>query len=945
MSRYRRAGPLLERDAEQQALADGVRRAGEGDGGLVLVEGPAGIGKSSLLDACVVEAERAGLGVLRVRGDELVMESSFAAVRELFWAEVRAIGVGQLEGASALASPVFAAEPWDGSDRDRVSSVLYGLYWLTADLTARRPLAIVVDDAQWLDAASARFLEYLARRIDELPVTLMVALRAGEPSGRAELGVALAQYAARRLRPSPLSEEASGQVVRGVLGARADDALCRYCHTATLGNPFYLGELAAALEAEGGRPTVERAARVASLGPEAIGASVLVRLARLGDDCERLAEALAVLGPDSSLRHAAALAGLPREGARAAADRLHAAEVISAGAALSFVHPIVGEAVASQLPPARTATLHGQAARLLGADDSSTDRVAAHLLFAEPYGDEWVVDVLRAAAREALARGAPEAAVSCLRRARQEPPVAAMRVDVLVELGRAEALLPTPHDFTALREARDRAGTAPERAEIAYELALALFGVLRNGEAIAVLEDALNDDAALEDATAMRLESALIGGGIGDLDVSPRLMARAERYVERARSGAIEDPLMLSSLAQTAVIAGTSADEAATFAHRALQDRRLLTEWLNAGYVGAVLALCWSDRSRDAIAAIDAGMAEALRRGSAPMLLQLSYFEADAALRCGDLELAEGYAQRAFELGIEFGAEYVARMWLPIVLIERGRGEEAAEMLETVEFGATSDPYENGLLAHRGRVRVARGENEAGLADLLQAGRRAAAAGVCLSTAIEWVPPASIALCRLGRRDDARALVGRELREAVDYGAPRRHGLALAASASLDLGDAGLAGLRDAADILDRCDARLDAARVRVELGVRRHQRGERDVARSLLRDGLETAHDCGAWSLAERARAELVATGARPRRAVRTGPGALTPAELRAARMAAEGLSNRQIAQALFVSTKTIEGQLSQAYAKLGIRSRAELAAALGEAERSRGADRPIPV
>ena len=97
--------------------------------------------------------------------------------------------------------------------------------------------------------------------------------------------------------------------------------------------------------------------------------------------------------------------------------------------------------------------------------------------------------------------------------------------------------------------------------------------------------------------------------------------------------------------------------------------------------------------------------------------------------------------------------------------------------------------------------------------------------------------------------------------------------------------------------------------------------------------------------SRAERARAELVATGARPRRAVRTGPGALTPAELRAARMAAEGLSNRQIAQTLFVSTKTIEGQLSQAYAKLGIRSRAELAAALGDAERPYGADRPIPV
>jgi DNA-binding CsgD family transcriptional regulator len=572
-------------------------------------------------------------------------------------------------------------------------------------------------------------------------------------------------------------------------------------------------------------------------------------------------------------------------------------------------------------------------------------RVAAHLLFAEPYGDAWVVDALRTAAQEALARGAPEAAVSCLRRAQQEPPPPGARVKVLVELGRAEALLPTAHDFTALREARVLAGTPWERAEIAYELALALFGVLRNSEAIAVLEDALGDDAVLDDATVMRLESALIGGGIGDLDGSPRLLARAERYLERARRGEIDDPLMLSSLAQTAVIAGTSAYQAAALARRALEDWRLLTRWLNAGYVGAVLALCWSGRPREAIAATDAGLAEALRRGSAPMLLQFSYFGADAALRCGELDLAEGYAQRAFELGTELGAEHVARMWLPIVLLERGHIDAAAAMLETVEIRATSDPYENELLAHRGRVRVARGEDGAGLADLLEAGRRADAAQVCLSTAVDWVASASISLRRLGRHDDARRLADRELRQALSYGDPRRHGLALATRASLDLSDAGLVGLREAAEILDRCGARLERARVCVELGIGHRQRGGRDAARSSLWEGLEIAHSCGAWALAERARAELVATGARPRRALRTGPGALTPAELRAARMAVEGLSNRQIAQALFLSTKTIEGQLSQAYAKLGIRSRAGLATALGTTERPTDEDRPILV
>ena len=262
-----------------------------------------------------------------------------------------------------------------------------------------------------------------------------------------------------------------------------------------------------------------------------------------------------MLGPDASLRHAAALAGLTRDRAGAAADRLHEAELVAAGTSLSFVHPIVAESVSSQLPPARRAALHGQAARMLEADEAPVDRVAAHLLFAEPRRSP---GGRRPEARRGRGPGPgrPRGRVSCLRRAQLEPPPPEARVAVLVELGRAEALLPTTQDYGTLREALARAATPPERAEIAYELALALFGVMRNAEAIAVLEAALADDDGVDAATVARLEAALIGGGIGDLTQSPRLLARAQRHLDAARRGEIDDPLMISTLAQVTAVAG-----------------------------------------------------------------------------------------------------------------------------------------------------------------------------------------------------------------------------------------------------------------------------------------------------------------------------------------------------------------------------------------------------
>ena len=155
--------------------------------------------------------------------------------------------------------------------------MLHGLYWLVANLADRRPLLLILDDAHWIDPASARFLLYLARRIESLPVCLLAAARPGEGADPIGVVPALSAVADTILRPSPLSELGAGVLVRRELGPRADDELCRSCREATGGNPFYLQALTAALLTEGGRPTVELARHVRALGTGALGRSLLVR--------------------------------------------------------------------------------------------------------------------------------------------------------------------------------------------------------------------------------------------------------------------------------------------------------------------------------------------------------------------------------------------------------------------------------------------------------------------------------------------------------------------------------------------------------------------------------------------------------------------------------------------------------------------------------------------
>lgn len=480
--------PLLERERELAVIADGLAAACGGAGGLLTVEGAAGLGKTRLVQAACDSARSRGMTVLSARAGELERGLPFGVVRTLFETPVgRATAADRavlLEGAAAMAAPVLGLTTGGGTPvRDGAAFTgLHGLYWLTANFAERGPLLVAVDDAHWADEASLRFLVYLVHRLAALPVLVVVAGRREELGADEELLERLrGDPLTSILQPAPLSEPATAAVVRAAFSPRADAEFCRACRTATGGNPLLLQMMSRALRDEGADPTAFGGVRVTELAPQVVAMSVLPRLHRLPGDAGAFARSVAVLGDGVEVRHAAAIAALGIGPATRAADTLASAGILARGRPLEFAHPTVRRAIYQSLPPAELHRAHRHAAELLDADGAPADRVAAHLLVTERLADGWVVAVLRVAAGRMLARGAFEEAVRCLERARQEPPARPIRADVLFELGSAEALTTRIDDACRhLEQAFELAVGVRRRAEIALELARVMSSAARD---------------------------------------------------------------------------------------------------------------------------------------------------------------------------------------------------------------------------------------------------------------------------------------------------------------------------------------------------------------------------------------------------------------------------------------------------------------------------------
>lgn len=936
------AGWLLERDSELAALDERLASACAGIGVLCLIEGPPGIGKSSLLDAASAQAHQRGMRVLRARATELECAYAFGTTRQLFESILLSCSESEraalMEGAAAFAWPAVGALEPSAPPPEAGFAVLHGLYWLVANLASRGPLVLAIDDAHWADEQSLAFVGFLLPRLRELAVALVLAARGSESDRRPMLGRLAAYREGLTVRPAPLSASAVIKLLRR-LSEDPDVEFARACHRAVGGNPLLLEQLVVELRREGVRPHAGAVGCVQQIGPRAAAQSMLYRLGGLPPCAPALARAVAVLGDEAPVRHVANLAGLSLEEAAGAADDLARASVFSADGTLAFVHPIVREAVYRDIGAHKRAIAHQTAARLLAAEGALPERVASHLLLAEAAGDPQVVEVLRAAADAALRRAAPEAAVTYLRRALAEPPQSTQRIAVLCDLGSAQAMIGDSGASDHLRGALELTQEPVPRARIALDLAgRALLPAGRVQEAAAWLERAMGDLGEADRELRLAIEATLLNAAILHSEPALPEIESAFEIGDEPRGETPGERLLLVQLALRVGFVGESATRCVDLALRALGGGALFTDPTVDPHsrVQAINALGQSGKPDIAHSMCTAMLDGAQRRGSVFDIVAAFIIRSFMAYRLGRLPDAEADARTALSLIADYAAFTLGLSYataaLVNVLVETGEYQAADDALRQVgePQAQCSGAGMEHLYGARGRLRLAQGRAEEALCDLLERGRRLLSMGIVNPAWAPWRSGAALAHLALGQRDDALALAGEELRLARRYGAARELSMALRAAGLAEGGSAGIDMLREAVEVAEASPARLEHARALVDLGAALRRAGSRAQSREPLRAGLELAHSCGAHALLERARTELAAAGARPRHAMRTGVNALTASERRVADLAAAGMSNPQIAQALFVTLNTVETHLRHIYQKLAINRRDQLTDAL---------------
>ena len=470
---------------------------------------------------------------------------------------------------------------------------------------------------------------------------------------------------------------------------------------------------------------------------------------------------------------------------------------------------------------------------------------------------------------------------------------------------------------------------------MALYLGYALARHQRFALSVAVIERTLEamDDADSVLALLLEAASAAIGS------ISPATAGIGRRRMQHLRAlSATGQPLpafVMATAAYGTLIDNAPAGEAVTLARRAVAEggssqRPTDPPWL----VYVVITLMYAGEHAEAIGLLDGAIAEAQRAGDGVTFGAYMSARALARLRRGDLLAAEADG-RATATGTDPPAPDFYRVLGAAAaveaLVERDRVDEADALLEDVS-AVVDEPNSvvTLLIGARARLRVAQGRLDEAAEDFRAAGAMMAAASELCPSHVPWRGELSAVLLAQGQAAEAQLLAREELELARACGAPRVLGVALRAAGNAAGGEAGIVLLREAAAMLERADSTVAHAKALADLGAALRRANRRADAREPLRRALALAHEAGAERVAAQATTELRATGARPRHAVVTGVAALTASERRVAEQAALGLTNREIAQALFVTARTVEGHLTNVFRKLDVGSREELAGAL---------------
>ncbi|MER5630309.1 AAA family ATPase [Streptomyces nitrosporeus] len=907
---------IFGRESELLTLRDSVGRASRGQGSLVVLRGGSGVGKSLLLA-------------------EL---SSFAADRGL---DVRLAGHGPLDAEIAFGTAHRLLGVQDvGPGADVTHSVLHALFRKVARLGAGDGALFAVDDLQWCDAASLRWLAYLAHRCEDLPILIIACVNDAEPPAEPGL-VCAVTGAGSELTLAGLDASATDAWLRASL-AGAGPALRRACHRLTGGNPFLLAQLITAFTRDGIPEDTDSLSRFTAAG---LDRRIRERLGRASRDAGTVARVLTAVDGQTDITLLAALARLDTQATAEAIRELIAADIVADASPIRFAHTLLRNAVDSGLFPSFRRTTHARAAIRLREAGAPAEVIATHLVKAGRPREPWMTRALTTAATSPRAREAPDMALGFLRHALTGP--VADRSALLRFLGALEVVTGGKNGPVHLARSLALSGEAVGRAAAAASMALCPDPPQ---ESMSVVAEALEQaDTARKADVACSYSLALAGRAVW-FRPGPDHHARVTFLRDRIRHQPWELPLSATAEAGLALMEGTSAASALGHARQAVSAlvrsdlyRRIPSgsELRPPGGLAQIVLsqAAWTyihaDETEEALSAVAHESFTDGRLGQAAAEATRQYIRGLAYLRAGDLRRARD----ELEAGIRYiqvsgesnTAWYAGRVTAYIdLLVTLGEHTHLLELRDSPRGRSAMTHLRDHqpFLLQRGRNLSALGELGRAVTLMERAGTLSVERHTDNPALLPWRSEAALVRLALGDRKAARDLAGEEVDRARRWGAPLPLSQALARYGRV-LGRPET--VEEAIGLLTGRRADCHLAHGLVLLGQTLLEKGRReDAVRQLLR-GYDLAVRCGAGLHAADAAASLAAAGARPR--LTTGVRSLSRQERAVACRAAEGATNRRIAEEMMINVRTVEQHLTNTYRKLEIAGRAGLRPVLEDA------------
>ena len=924
---------LLGRTDELAHLESKAELAVAGRGQAVLLRGPSGIGKTQLLRAAEQRFAAKGMRVLRADCAEVSSGSGYAGVRSLF----DDIDQDMVQGAARWARAALTPTG-DGDVPSGGYAVLHGLYWLVVGLSSEQPLALVVDDAHWCDNSTLRWLDFLLRRADNLRLLVVVAQRTGIADS--ELLTQLSTHeCCATVEVHPLGKDDVVDLIAAGLDEVPAPAFAARCSDVSGGNPLLLYRLLGELRRNGVQPDAQSVELVQEMGRDVLAASVVSALSKQPDYVTAVARAAALVG--TALPHLiAALCRVPVRSVITAMHLLVRCDVLDEDRK-DFVHDQVRSTILAGVSEEELHATRAKAARLLNDEGEPAETVAGHLLLT-PVDEPWMQPVLRDAAASANRRGSAEAAMGYLQRALGSKWLDGdTRIRLQIDLAGLLAQIDPSSALPVLREVLGQVTDARARTPVAALFARAAQPVYSSQEAVELLVEVLDQlDAVIgpipnpaDQELRTLAESALLMAATDECSTLPLATARARAMVEPAGHSGPE-MLTLSLMAMLSAFEGGSVETVLRRARRVLESTDVSLDGLT--LLGASLAFELAGDVESALAGLERTLVETRRRAEPVMHVMALGFRAMMQRRRGELAEAAADVQTASDVA---GQELPGLLLtLPQtvqagLLADLGQPERAVELLGQVvrpryeEFGW--EWYNYALV--RAKVSRQLGDLPGALDMLRRCERSMDEAGITNPMYVLWWPEAVDVLVELDRRDEAAELVARMSEDVKRWPIPKAAGLiALVTGLVAEDPQDAIAPLTAAVERLEDCGALPDRIRAGHRLGQVLLRTGDVKQARQVLRATMDIATRSGERAEVAEIGKLVVEAGGRVRKQTDSPMDALTGSERRVIAMAADGLSNRAIAESLFVALRTVEVHLTSSYRKLGVSGRSELTAML---------------